>query len=82
MTCSKTATSSGTLPAVTDGTCTDSARTWTVAKAADGSLTLTVSQPVSVASDESGSYAIPASDIASTGSQQSYTGPASFDLSS
>lgn len=84
--CSKLTGSDGTLPAVTDGTCTDSSRTWTVAKNADGGLTLAVAQPVTPSSDKTGSYTIPASDLttATTGAstQQSYTGPAAFDLSS
>ncbi|KAF3770143.1 hypothetical protein M406DRAFT_354295 [Cryphonectria parasitica EP155] len=85
VTCSAQKTSDGTLPAVTDGTCTDSARTWTISKPAAGGLTLTVSQQVSAASSQSGSYTIPASDLTTsqTGAsvQQSYTGPTAFDLS-
>ncbi|KAJ4418482.1 hypothetical protein N0V82_005562 [Gnomoniopsis sp. IMI 355080] len=83
--CTKSVTSDGTLPAVTDGTCTDSSRTFTVTKNADGGLTLTASQPITPSSDQSGSYTIPASDLttSTTGAstQQAYTGPAAFDLS-
>ncbi|ROV97360.1 hypothetical protein VMCG_06896 [Cytospora schulzeri] len=52
--CNKMLTSDGTLPAVTDGTCTDSSRTWTVTKSSDGGLVLEVSQPVSASSNQSG----------------------------
>lgn len=78
--------SDGTLPAVTDGTCTQSSRTFTVSKPAAGGLLLTVSQPVSPSSNQSASYTIPASELTMTttgaSTQQSYTGPEAFDLSS
>ena len=83
--CSSMKGSDGTLPAVTDGTCTDSSRTWTVAKTSSGGLTLTVSQPVTPSSNQTGSYTIPASDLTMTqtgaSTQQSYTGPTAFNLS-
>lgn len=82
--CNKLLTSEGSLPAVTDGTCTSSSRTWTITKPAAGGLVLEVSQPVSPASNETGSYTIPASDLVftTTGAttQQSYTGPSTFEL--
>lgn len=77
--------SDGTLPEITDGqgTCEQSSRTFTVAKA-DGGLTLTVSQPVTPSSNQTGSHTIPASEleIEQTGasSQQKYTGAKEFDL--
>lgn len=78
-----TGSGDGTLPAINDGTCAESSRTFDVVKQADG-LVLTVSQPVTPASNETGSYTIPSSDlqISQTGatSQQSYTGPTSFSL--
>lgn len=84
--CSKMTGSDGTLPAVSDGTCSESSRTWTVTKPALGGLVLTVSQPVTPSSNTTGSYTIPASDLAMTQTgasiQQSYTGPSSFALSS
>ncbi|ROV97916.1 hypothetical protein VSDG_04888 [Cytospora chrysosperma] len=82
--CSTQKTSDGTLPAVTDGTCVDSSRTWTVTKPAAGGLVLTVSQQVTPNSASTGSYTIPASDLVMTqtgaSTQQSYTGPTAFDL--
>lgn len=83
--CTKMLGSDGSLPAVTDGTCTDSSRTWTVTKPAAGGLVLTVSQPVTPSSNQTGSYTIPASDLEYTqtgaSTQQSYTGPTAFNLS-
>jgi hypothetical protein len=83
--CSKMVTGSdGSLPAVTDGTCEQSSRTWTINKNADGSLLFQVSYPVSRLTNETGSYTIPACDLAfsTTGAstQQSYTGPTTFDM--
>ena len=74
----------GTLPPVTDGTCKESSRTWTVEKVEDGSLTLTVTQQVTPSSFQSGYHAIGSDEIVleQTGAsqQQRYTGPAEFDL--
>lgn len=73
----------GTLPEITDGTCEQTSRTWTVAKA-DGGLVLEVSQQVTPSSNQTGKHTIPASElvIEQTGasSQQKYTGPQDFDL--
>ncbi|KAK7731796.1 hypothetical protein SLS53_008617 [Cytospora paraplurivora] len=81
--CSKLLPSNGALPAVTDGTCKDSSRKWTIEKSGDD-LILTVSQQVTPSSTQDGSYTIPASDLeyktADASSYQAYTGPTSFDL--
>lgn len=75
--------SDGTLPEITDGTCEQTSRTWTVTKA-DGGLVLEVSQQVTPSSFTTAKHTIPASEleIQQTGasSQQVYTGPAAFDL--
>lgn len=85
VTCSKLVTSDGgNLPAVTDGTCTNSSRTWTVAKLADGGLEFTVSQQVTPSSFQTASHDIPATELVTetTGAstQQRYTGAETFDL--
>lgn len=81
--CSKMLPGDGGLPAVTDGTCKDSSRTWTVEKSGKD-LVLTVSQQVTPSSAQTGSHTISASDLAyqTSGASvyQSYTGAASFDL--
>ncbi|KUI53357.1 hypothetical protein VP1G_00829 [Cytospora mali] len=81
--CSKSVTSDGTLPVVLDGTCTNSSRTWTVSKTAEG-LILEVTQRVTPSSTQSGSHTIPSAQVvkSQTGasSQEAYTGPAAFDL--
>lgn len=73
----------GTLPEITEGTCEQTSRTWTVTKA-DGGLVLAVTQQVTPSSNQTGKHTIPASEleIQQTGasSQQVYTGPAAFDL--
>ncbi|EPE05342.1 22kda glycoprotein [Ophiostoma piceae UAMH 11346] len=73
----------GDLPNVTDAPCTDSSRTFSVVRGTEG-LTLTVSQPVSPASNETGSHLLAASDLV-TATQpnaevESYEGPTSFPL--
>lgn len=77
------ANTDGTLPDVTDGTCENSSRTWTVVRGTDG-LTLTVSQPVTPSSNQSGSHLLANSDLATSDAPnanvQSYTGATSFDL--
>jgi hypothetical protein len=84
--CNATVVSNGALPAITDAACVDSSRTWSVMTAADsaGGLLLTVSQPVTPSSNQTGSHAIPAFylNYTQTGAstQQSYTGPSEFDL--
>jgi hypothetical protein len=78
------ANTNGTLPDVTDGTCEESSRTWTIIRGNDG-LTFTVSQPVTPSSNQTGSYLIPNSDLVMSNQPnavvQSYDGPTSFDLS-
>lgn len=73
----------GSLPEITDGTCEESSRTFTVAKA-DGGLVLTVTQPVTPSSNQSGKHTIPASELefeqTGASSQQKYTGATAFDL--
>lgn len=83
--CSKMVTGSdGSLPPVTDGTCEESSRTWAISKSLDGGLVFNISRPVSRLTNESGTYTIPACDLttSTTGAstQQSYTGPTSFDM--
>ncbi|PSR94437.1 hypothetical protein BD289DRAFT_427508 [Coniella lustricola] len=84
--CTDMRVSDGTLPAVADGTCAESSRTWTVTKPLTGGLVLTVSQPVTPSSNTSGTYTIPVTDLVLTQTgasiQQSYDGPTSFALSS
>ncbi|KAG6357394.1 hypothetical protein INS49_013271 [Diaporthe citri] len=81
--CRAQVVSDGSLPEITDGTCEESSRTFTVAKA-DGGLVLTVTQPVTPSSNQSGKHTIPASEleVEQTGasSQQKYIGAAAFDL--
>lgn len=81
--CVLLATSNGDLPNVTDAPCTDSSRTFSVVRSTEG-LTLTVSQPVSPASNETASHLLPASNLV-TATQpnaevESYNGPTSFPL--
>lgn len=80
-----TANNDGTLPDVTDGTCENSSRTWTVTRG-DAGLVFAVSQQVSAASSQTGTYTIPSSDLvksdAPNAAVESYTGPTSFNLSS
>lgn len=83
--CSDMLNASGTsnLPDVTDGTCTDSSRTWTITRS-DAGLVFTVTQPVTPSSNQSGTYTIPADQLAvatePNAEVESYTGPTSFDL--
>lgn len=81
--CSAMVVSNGALPEITDGTCKESSRTFTVAKAGDD-LVLTVTQPVTPSSDQSGSHTIAAAELEfeQTGAsrQQKYTGAKEFDL--
>ncbi|KAF3024196.1 hypothetical protein G7054_g2717 [Neopestalotiopsis clavispora] len=85
VTCSAmlTANNDGTLPDVTDGTCENSSRTWTVTRG-DAGLVFTVSQQVTPSSAQSGTYTIPSTDLtksdAPNASVESYTGPTAFDL--
>ncbi|KAI1632925.1 hypersensitive response-inducing protein [Biscogniauxia mediterranea] len=77
------ANTDGTLPEVKDAACTDSSRTFSVTRSADG-LTLTVTQPITPSSNQSGSHLIPADQLAMSNAPnanvQSYTGPTSFNL--
>lgn len=74
----------GLLPAVTDGTCTDSSRTWTVEQATDGTLVVAASQQVTPNSFSTGSHALAATELETTttgtATVQTYTGPNTFDL--
>ncbi|KAK8135158.1 hypothetical protein PG984_007170 [Apiospora sp. TS-2023a] len=76
----------GKLPTVGpwEGKCDQTSKTFSVAQTADGGLKLTVSAPVSPASNTTGVYTIPASDLAMQGSEPSirqvYTGPKAFNL--
>ncbi|KAF3012866.1 hypothetical protein G7054_g4139 [Neopestalotiopsis clavispora] len=85
VTCSKMLTASGTsnLPDVTDGTCENSSRTWTITRS-DAGLVFTVSQQVTPSSFQTGTYTIPADELAvatqPNAQVESYTGPTSFDL--
>ncbi|KAL0944862.1 uncharacterized protein CTRU02_202749 [Colletotrichum truncatum] len=73
----------GTLPDVTEGTCKESSRTFNVARSAEG-LTLTVSQPVTPSSNQTGSHLLPIDQFVISNEPnavvQSYTGPSEFDL--
>ncbi|ORY59233.1 uncharacterized protein BCR38DRAFT_351932 [Pseudomassariella vexata] len=84
--CSAQVTSDGSLPAVTDGTCKESSRTWTVTKNDDGSLVLTASQQATPSSSSTGSHTIAASELefqqTGASTQQVYTGAAAFVLTS
>lgn len=66
------------------GTCANTSRTFSVARTADGGLTLTASQPVSPISNTTGTYTIPASQLERQQSGASirevYVGPTSFNL--
>ncbi|KAI1092714.1 hypersensitive response-inducing protein [Rostrohypoxylon terebratum] len=77
------ANTDGTLPDVKDGTCKDSSRTFTVVRGTDG-LTLTVTQPITPSSNQSGSHLLANADLKMSNEPnavvQSYTGPTSFDL--
>ncbi|KAI2471048.1 hypersensitive response-inducing protein [Annulohypoxylon bovei var. microspora] len=79
------ANTDGTLPEVKAGTCENSSRTFTVTKGADG-LTLTVAQPLTPSSNQSGSHLLATSDLkmsnAPNANVQSYTGATGFDLTS
>ncbi|KAK8078605.1 hypothetical protein PG996_004775 [Apiospora saccharicola] len=76
----------GKLPTVGpwEGKCDQTSKTFSVAQTADGGLKLTVSAPVTPASNTTGVYTIPASDLAMQGSEPSirqvYTGPKAFNL--
>lgn len=76
----------GDLPEVGpwEGACAETSKTFSVARTADGGLTLTVSQPVSPISNTTGTYTIPASEFEHQQSGASvrevYTGPTAFSL--
>ncbi|KAI1653545.1 hypersensitive response-inducing protein [Daldinia decipiens] len=80
---SATAGTNGELPEVKNASCEQSSRTFSVTKSASG-LTLTVTQPVTPVSNQSGSHLIPNAQLKTTNEPnavvQSYTGPASFNL--
>lgn len=88
--CSAQVTADGLnrLPAVTDGTCEGSSRTWTIVKSVSEpvNLALFVNQPVTPSSNTTGVHTIEADELAITtpenpiGAVQYYKGPASFEL--
>ncbi|TDZ49748.1 hypothetical protein CTRI78_v007889 [Colletotrichum trifolii] len=71
------------LPNVHEAPCKESSRTFDVARCPEG-LTLTVSQPVTPSSNQTGSHFIPNDQLViadqPNAAVQSYTGPTSFDL--
>ncbi|KAI1412205.1 hypothetical protein F5Y13DRAFT_200190 [Hypoxylon sp. FL1857] len=73
----------GLLPDVKDAPCKESSRTFSVTRSADG-LTLSVSQPVTPSSNQTGSHLIPNDELVTSNQPnafvQSYAGPRSFDL--
>ncbi|XXH00731.1 hypothetical protein Hte_007081 [Hypoxylon texense] len=77
------ANTDGTLPDVEEGACSQSSRTFSVARGADG-LTFAVSQPVTPSSNQTGTHLLPNDELAIANNPnavvESYTGPASFDL--
>ena len=52
-----TAVNVNQLPEIAEGTCAETSRTFSITRAEDGSLTLTVSQPVTPESDQTGTGA-------------------------
>ncbi|OHE90499.1 hypersensitive response-inducing protein [Colletotrichum orchidophilum] len=74
---------SGLLPDVTDGTCGFSSRTFDIVRGVEG-LTLTVSQPVSPTSNQTGSHLLSNCEFEISNQPnavvQHYTGSPSFDL--
>ena len=79
-----TAVNVNQLPEIAEGTCAETSRTFSITRAEDGSLTLTVSQPVTPESDQTGQHVIPAAQLETqgenTGVVQVYVGPTEFDL--
>ncbi|KAI0152175.1 hypersensitive response-inducing protein [Hypoxylon sp. NC0597] len=75
----------GLLPDVKEGTCKESSRTFSVVRS-DAGLTLTVSQPVTPSSNQTGSHLLPKDQLAISDKPnayvESYNGPRSFDLTS
>ncbi|OTA58361.1 hypothetical protein K449DRAFT_354592 [Hypoxylon sp. EC38] len=75
----------GLLPDVKEGTCKESSRTFTVVRG-DAGLTLTVTQPVTPSSNQSGSHLLPKDQLVISDKPnayvESYNGPAAFDLTS
>lgn len=77
----------GKLPTVGpwEGKCMYTSKTFSVAPTPEGGLILTASAPVTPISNTTGSYTIPASDLAMQGAppsiRQVYVGPTSFVLS-
>ncbi|KAJ4168818.1 hypothetical protein NW754_010748 [Fusarium falciforme] len=77
------ATNGGNLPDVKDGECKESSRTFNVVRSRRG-LTLTVSQPVTPSSNQTGEHFIPNKQIVTSKEPnamvQTYKGPKNFDL--
>ncbi|KAF2852121.1 hypothetical protein T440DRAFT_421987 [Plenodomus tracheiphilus IPT5] len=81
--CDNSVRGDGVLPALSNGQCKDSSRTFNVTKNADGTYTLSVTQPVTPSSDEEGSHTITADQIElNEDDQQVYVGPKNFTLQS
>ncbi|OLN96417.1 hypothetical protein CCHL11_00681 [Colletotrichum chlorophyti] len=77
------ANTDGTLPDVKEGACALSSRTFDVVRG-DLGLTLTVSQPVTPSSNQTGSHLLPKDQFVIYNQPnaivESYTGPSEFDL--
>ncbi|GKT94943.1 22kDa glycoprotein (hypersensitive response-inducing protein, EC91 protein) [Colletotrichum tofieldiae] len=73
----------GTLPDVKEAGCTLSSRTFDLVRSPEG-ITLTVSQPVTPSSNQTGSHLLPSSEFKISNEPnavvESYTGPTAFDL--
>ncbi|KAJ4329272.1 hypothetical protein N0V84_000165 [Fusarium piperis] len=77
------ATKGGNLPDVKEGQCKGSSRTFKVVRSKKG-LTLTVSQPITPSSNQTGEHFIPKKEIVKSDEPnaevQTYKGPKNFDL--
>ncbi|KAJ3550203.1 hypothetical protein NM208_g104 [Fusarium decemcellulare] len=77
------ANTDGTLPNVKEGKCKESSRTFDVVRSKKG-LTLTVSQPITPASNQTGKHLIPNKQLVISNKPnavvQSYKGPKKFNL--
>ncbi|WYZ44971.1 hypothetical protein EsH8_VIII_000287 [Colletotrichum jinshuiense] len=78
-----TANNDGTLPDVKEAACSESSRTFDLVRNPEG-ITITVSQPVTPSSNQTGSHLLPSSDFEISNEPNAvverYTGPAAFDL--
>ncbi|KAF1959267.1 hypersensitive response-inducing protein [Byssothecium circinans] len=82
--CSASTNSNGNLPEITDGTCENSSRTFTVTETNDGSLVLAVTRPVTPNTNLNGQHIIRPEEVVreQTGAsiQERYIGPTEFGL--